>query len=184
MCIRDRYWLGAVELKLGNQREALAAWEQLVKRSPLSFYSQVALGRLPELAPSKRLAWREFLPKRDASIRFCEGTLAEQADWRSALKWLDRGYLGLAKKGLRAIDWDAQRLGKGAGCDVQNPAIVEAFGYRRLGDDDRGYRILRTLWKDPSAQSELIANKRYLSCLLYTSPSPRDLSTSRMPSSA
>ena len=26
--------------------------------------------------------------------------------------------------------------------------------------------------------------KMYLSCLLYTSPSPRDLSTSRMPSSA
>ena len=25
---------------------------------------------------------------------------------------------------------------------------------------------------------------RYVSCLLYTSPSPRDLSTSRMPSSA
>ena len=29
-----------------------------------------------------------------------------------------------------------------------------------------------------------LAKKRILSCLLYTSPSPRDLSTSRMPSSA
>ena len=28
------------------------------------------------------------------------------------------------------------------------------------------------------------AVKKYMSCLLYTSPSPRDLSTSRMPSSA
>ena len=27
-------------------------------------------------------------------------------------------------------------------------------------------------------------NERFRSCLLYTSPSPRDLSTSRMPSSA
>ena len=27
-------------------------------------------------------------------------------------------------------------------------------------------------------------NEQYKSCLLYTSPSPRDLSTSRMPSSA
>ena len=27
-------------------------------------------------------------------------------------------------------------------------------------------------------------NKEYKDCLLYTSPSPRDLSTSRMPSSA
>ena len=30
----------------------------------------------------------------------------------------------------------------------------------------------------------LIAVSGFLSCLLYTSPSPRDLSTSRMPSSA
>ena len=29
-----------------------------------------------------------------------------------------------------------------------------------------------------------ISNKRFNCCLLYTSPSPRDLSTSRMPSSA
>ena len=30
----------------------------------------------------------------------------------------------------------------------------------------------------------LAYNTHYLACLLYTSPSPRDLSTSRMPSSA
>ena len=30
----------------------------------------------------------------------------------------------------------------------------------------------------------LLGSSRTLSCLLYTSPSPRDLSTSRMPSSA
>eukprot|EP00831_Metopus_contortus_P009914 TRINITY_DN13830_c0_g1_i1.p3 TRINITY_DN13830_c0_g1~~TRINITY_DN13830_c0_g1_i1.p3 ORF type:complete len:106 (-),score=25.15 TRINITY_DN13830_c0_g1_i1:121-438(-) len=36
------------------------------------------------------------------------------------------------------------------------------------------------------AEKSLLANPQYLinSCLLYTSPSPRDLSTSRMPSSA
>ena len=33
--------------------------------------------------------------------------------------------------------------------------------------------------------NKLIDNKKFIkSCLLYTSPSPRDLSTSRMPSSA
>ena len=31
---------------------------------------------------------------------------------------------------------------------------------------------------------EDVLGKRYMHCLLYTSPSPRDLSTSRMPSSA
>ena len=34
------------------------------------------------------------------------------------------------------------------------------------------------------AGGELIAGELHKGCLLYTSPSPRDLSTSRMPSSA
>ena len=34
------------------------------------------------------------------------------------------------------------------------------------------------------ACSKAIRNENYTDCLLYTSPSPRDLSTSRMPSSA
>ena len=33
-------------------------------------------------------------------------------------------------------------------------------------------------------QSVIMEALRYTACLLYTSPSPRDLSTSRMPSSA
>ena len=35
-----------------------------------------------------------------------------------------------------------------------------------------------------NTESALEAAEREISCLLYTSPSPRDLSTSRMPSSA
>ena len=34
------------------------------------------------------------------------------------------------------------------------------------------------------ALANLVADQRNIVCLLYTSPSPRDLSTSRMPSSA
>ena len=37
---------------------------------------------------------------------------------------------------------------------------------------------------DEEAQAVLFVTAGSLSCLLYTSPSPRDLSTSRMPSSA
>ena len=40
--------------------------------------------------------------------------------------------------------------------------------------DRDGYIVIENIW-DP---------KELYSCLLYTSPSPRDLSTSRMPSSA
>ena len=37
---------------------------------------------------------------------------------------------------------------------------------------------------DPYAQAGFVFPDWYVFCLLYTSPSPRDLSTSRMPSSA
>ena len=35
-----------------------------------------------------------------------------------------------------------------------------------------------------TVKSKAVAGEEYQICLLYTSPSPRDLSTSRMPSSA
>ena len=48
------------------------------------------------------------------------------------------------------------------------------------------YRLLRDLirMKILERKKRKYAIKEPLSCLLYTSPSPRDLSTSRMPSSA
>ena len=38
--------------------------------------------------------------------------------------------------------------------------------------------------KTVAIHSDVDENAMHVSCLLYTSPSPRDLSTSRMPSSA
>ena len=58
---------------------------------------------------------------------------------------------------------------------------VEEFKNRALLD-------VKTPWGDPSDQIlKTNYNQKevyFLPCLLYTSPSPRDLSTSRMPSSA
>ena len=51
--------------------------------------------------------------------------------------------------------------------DAIKAATDEGFEYYLQGN------ILKYLWR-----------YRYKNCLLYTSPSPRDLSTSRMPSSA
>ena len=163
---RAEYWLGMIESKLGNESKALEVWERLVKRSPLSFYSQLVFGRLPELAPSKRLAWRSYLPSQKTPVTFCSGSLAQEKAWTSTFQWIERGYTELALGALRAVDWDSATLGVGPGCLVKSPKVVEAFAYKHLGDDDRGYRILRTLWKDPSAQTELIGNKTFLS-LLY-----------------
>ena len=44
-------------------------------------------------------------------------------------------------------------------------------------------RLLVSVEDDPSLKVSS-PNRRWYPCLLYTSPSPRDLSTSRMPSSA
>ena len=45
----------------------------------------------------------------------------------------------------------------------------------------RGGRRLHDRWNTPNRS---VARAEVQACLLYTSPSPRDLSTSRMPSSA
>ena len=49
-----------------------------------------------------------------------------------------------------------------------------------LDDDD----ALESLWKKQFSLAELVAGDQFKTCLLYTSPSPRDLLGSRMPSSA
>ena len=51
-----------------------------------------------------------------------------------------------------------------------------------LGDELSG-TILRT-YEQNLAQVDIVCLQDYNNCLLYTSPSPRDLSTTRMPSSA
>ena len=45
-------------------------------------------------------------------------------------------------------------------------------------------RVNIVMSRDTDWQAEGAETALYLGCLLYTSPSPRDLSTSRMPSSA
>ena len=60
---------------------------------------------------------------------------------------------------------------------------------KMINDDDQaGHILINALLKlndqlNPSISGEIEAELT-LTCLLYTSPSPRDLSTSRMPSSA
>ena len=69
--------------------------------------------------------------------------------------------------------------------DAIGPAIDQAdnegipvVGYDRLIEDSRAFYLTF----DNKGVGRIIAES--VTCLLYTSPSPRDLSTSRMPSSA
>ena len=60
--------------------------------------------------------------------------------------------------------------------EAQAYAEIEAMGYHAMAFDF------------PAEENDLhwhdFDSVLYITCLLYTSPSPRDLSTSRMPSSA
>ena len=52
--------------------------------------------------------------------------------------------------------------------------VIYTFEFKRTSDREHGY----------VQRCDERATEQYAGCLLYTSPSPRDLSTSRMPSSA
>ena len=57
-------------------------------------------------------------------------------------------------------------------------------GEMAKGGMAKGGKWIQSAIKKPGALREALGVKEGKTCLLYTSPSPRDLSTSRMPSSA
>ena len=76
-----------------------------------------------------------------------------------------------------------------SGTNLKNARKQAAIpkSYDRMLQDERGFRV--QLMKDTTLATDYVPlvnvhMEQDGSCLLYTSPSPRDLSTSRMPSSA
>ena len=77
-------------------------------------------------------------------------------------------------------EWDVLAPQLAARYELLNAGQVESFAFQETACESPLPRAYA--WMDGSAylnHVELVRN-----CLLYTSPSPRDLSTSRMPSSA
>ena len=72
--------------------------------------------------------------------------------------------------------------------DMKVTELEESFLKKMLGSDDINLfdteSISKRLWLEPALDVLAIDAPPVKDCLLYTSPSPRDLSTSRMPSSA
>ena len=70
--------------------------------------------------------------------------------------------------------------------------IVQKYGGTSVGTPERIRAVARRVARYKSLGHQVVVvvsamsgeTNRLISCLLYTSPSPRDLSTSRMPSSA
>ena len=77
---------------------------------------------------------------------------------------------------------EIQSLLEGAGFSKSNPYFIVQQGKVQalctMSDENR-LRLLKEV-----AGTTVYDERKAESCLLYTSPSPRDLSTSRMPSSA
>ena len=59
---------------------------------------------------------------------------------------------------------------------------ITAFNYYYIEDNQRPDILAQELYGDSELDWVILTSNNI--CLLYTSPSPRDLSTSRMPSSA
>ena len=67
-------------------------------------------------------------------------------------------------------------------CDIADISLIKKFNKKKVV---KGFTTNPTLMRKAGAKDYRSYSKQILKfCLLYTSPSPRDLSTSRMPSSA
>ena len=95
-----------------------------------------------------------------------------------------------AKKGGGGVNYDGDHyspeLGHMIQDSVMHPIVAENFFYA-LGEHCHQIGLVRDLVRDKKWNASLSFQDAFVfvhACLLYTSPSPRDLSTSRMPSSA
>ena len=106
-----------------------------------------------------------------------------------AVYWNSKGYatVGLYKAGKTNTCRIHQLVAK---CFIPKSASDERLEVDHINQDKTNNSVSNLMWKT-SRENKWNRNKinkatssKYIGCLLYTSPSPRDLSTSRMPSSA
>ena len=67
---------------------------------------------------------------------------------------------------------------------LENKTIVIKVGGSTLGEGDSTIPDIAALWKRGIKPVVVHGGGKVITCLLYTSPSPRDTERSRMPSSA
>ena len=104
-----------------------------------------------------------------------------------ALKKIDYDDLNFEKSLASALEYAEHMLGHytlNAVANVSTDAFVKVMRQVPLIYRNDDAAVLKWVGRQAMNHSDLILNTEYATCLLYTSPSPRDGLLSRMPSSA
>ena len=141
---------------------------------------KLLLSKKPRLVVRKSLKYIraqivEFDKKGDKTLASAFSRELKKLGWKYACDNLPAAYLTGLLIGKRALE-------KGISEAVLDMGLYPSTKGSRIyacvkGALDAGLKI-------PCSEDVLPSEERIKGCLLYTSPSPRDLSTSRMPSSA
>ena len=156
MCIRDR--CGTLAAEAGRKMSDAAKGVGQDGAYVIGGESDASLG----LQPSEMSAARSCASL--ARALMARGRAVASADARD-VAWVD----AVADYDLTAVAWPALK------------AEAQYLGARAYARFDHPGGFAST---DPNSNETVGVHRHDRFCLLYTSPSPRDLSTSRMPSSA
>ena len=123
------------------------------------------------------------------SVEANESTGSKLEEVKKAVLELDNSYLAIQGPPGTGKTWTGSRLiafllseGKRVGITAQSWAAIDNLLRKTIEFiDTQKVSTVKAARLFSEKPAEIIESK---SCLLYTSPSPRDLSTSRMPSSA
>ena len=139
---------------------------------PFSFFQNISLGEFDtELTPGSFAVGNIFLPQSESERAICKDTIAKivREEGQTLVGW-------------REVPVDAEDADVGPAALAAQPYIVQLF-----------IRAAEAITQEEFERANYVIRKRFshslrenlsLSCLLYTSPSPRDGLLSRMPSSA
>ena len=160
MCIRDRSVLSAKDITFSPQDQGLIA--RLWPRGNLAAHAKIMEHNLSPVVLSRAI---ETLSDDNPEVRNLARGLVDRASRAQALPKLS--------------DLDITRLSK-ATIHHPSPGMVKLLAERSSNKTQPVFtRILRS-----GDVPSVIASYEAIFCLLYTSPSPRDATLSRMPSSA
>ena len=111
--------------------------------------------------------------------------LSEEHGKRIAVIENEYGEVGIDQGLVINADEEVVEMSNGCICCTVRGDLIRVLGNLMKRRDKFDYVLVETTGlADPGPVAQTFFMDEEISCLLYTSPSPRDLSTSRMPSSA